>query len=152
VFHKVKTCRAVQPSVAQETPCIIESWASGGGHAKHLLPHRIFLKKTSKLKNEYRKYESRDSAVGIATGYGLDGRGIGVPSPGRGKISLFSTSSRPVPGPTEASTQWVPGDISPGVKRPGRKADHSPPSSAEVKKGGARPSPPPHHMSSWYSA
>jgi hypothetical protein len=29
--------------------------------------------------------------------------------------------------------QWVPGALSPGVKRPGREADHSFPSSAEVK-------------------
>jgi hypothetical protein len=29
--------------------------------------------------------------------------------------------------------QWVSGALSLGVKRPGRKADHSPPSSAEVK-------------------
>jgi hypothetical protein len=33
--------------------------------------------------------------------------------------------------------QWVPWALSPGVKREGREADHSPPSSAEVKKGGA---------------
>jgi hypothetical protein len=31
-------------------------------------------------------------------------------------------------GPTERPIRWVP-----GVKRPGRVADHSPPSSAEVK-------------------
>jgi hypothetical protein len=37
-----------------------------------------------------------------------------------------------------------------GVKRPERKADHSHPSSAEVKNGGAIPSLP--HMSSWHSA
>jgi hypothetical protein len=29
--------------------------------------------------------------------------------------------------------QWVPGALSLGVKWPGREADHSPPSSAEVK-------------------
>jgi hypothetical protein len=45
---------------------------------------------------------SRDSAVGIATGYGLDDRGVGT--------------------------------VSPGLKRLGREADHSPPASAEVKK------------------
>jgi hypothetical protein len=36
-------------------------------------------------------------------------------------------------GPTQPPIQWVPGDLSLGVKRPGREADHSPPSSAEVK-------------------
>jgi hypothetical protein len=36
-------------------------------------------------------------------------------------------------GPTQPPVQWVPGVLSPGVKaRPGRDADHSPPSSAEV--------------------
>jgi hypothetical protein len=54
-------------------------------------------------------------------------------SPGRVKNFLFSTSSRPVPGSTQPPIQWVPGALSPGVKRPGREADHSPPTTAEVK-------------------
>jgi hypothetical protein len=33
----------------------------------------------------------------------------------------------------QPSVQWVPGALSLGVKRPGREADHSPPSSAQVK-------------------
>jgi hypothetical protein len=48
-------------------------------------------------------------------------------------IFLFSTSSRTVLGPTQSPIQWVPGALSLGVKWPGREADHSPPSSAEVK-------------------
>jgi hypothetical protein len=36
-------------------------------------------------------------------------------------------------GPTQPPIQWVPGALSLGVKRPGREAGHSPPSSAEVK-------------------
>jgi hypothetical protein len=46
---------------------------------------------------------------------------------------LFATASRTALGPTQPPIQWVPGDLSLGVKRPGREADHSPPSSAEVK-------------------
>jgi hypothetical protein len=42
------------------------------------------------------------------------------------------------------------GALSPGVKRPGREADHSPPSSADVKNGGAIPLLP--HMPSWHRA
>jgi hypothetical protein len=76
----------------------------------------------------------RDSAVGIATGYGLDDRGVGVPSPGRVKNFLFCTSSRPALGSTHPPIQWVLGALSAGVKRPGREADYSPPSSSEVKK------------------
>jgi hypothetical protein len=36
-------------------------------------------------------------------------------------------------GLTQPRIQWVPGALSLQVKRPGREADHSPPSSAEVK-------------------
>jgi hypothetical protein len=36
-------------------------------------------------------------------------------------------------GSTQPPIQWVPGALSLGVKRAGREADHSPPSSAEVK-------------------
>jgi hypothetical protein len=43
---------------------------------------------------------------------------------------LFTTSSRLALGSTQPSIQWVPGVLSPGVKRPVREADHSPPTSA----------------------
>jgi hypothetical protein len=69
----------------------------------------------------------RDSVVGIATRYGLDGPGI-ESRWGRD----FSQSSRPALGPTQPPIQWVPG-LFPGVKRPGRGVDHTPSSSAEVK-------------------
>jgi len=36
-------------------------------------------------------------------------------------------------GPTQPPIQWVPGAPPLGVKRPGREADHSLPSRAEVK-------------------
>jgi hypothetical protein len=36
-------------------------------------------------------------------------------------------------GPTQPPIQWVPGALSLGVKRPGREADHSLLSRAEVK-------------------
>jgi len=45
----------------------------------------------------------------------------------------MKTVSRTALGPTQSSIQWVPGALSLGAKRPGREADHSPPSSAEVK-------------------
>jgi hypothetical protein len=46
---------------------------------------------------------------------------------------LFTTVSRTALGPTQLPVQWISGALSLGVKRLGRKADHSPPSSAEVK-------------------
>jgi hypothetical protein len=37
-------------------------------------------------------------------------------------------------GPTQPPIQWVPGALTlEEVKRPGREADHSPPSNAKVK-------------------
>jgi hypothetical protein len=55
--------------------------------------------------------------------------GVGVPVE-----SNFLHSSRPALGSTQPSIQWVLGALSPGVKQPGRGADHSSPGSAEVKK------------------
>jgi hypothetical protein len=55
-------------------------------------------------------------------------------SPGRVKNFHFSKSSRPALGPTQPPIQWVPEDLSPGVKGPGCEADNSPATSAEVKK------------------
>jgi hypothetical protein len=45
-------------------------------------------------------------------------------SPDTVKSFLFSTSSRPTLGPTQPPIQWVPGALSPGVKRQGRESDH----------------------------
>jgi hypothetical protein len=46
---------------------------------------------------------------------------------------LFTTVSSPALGPAQPPIQRLPGALSLGVKRPGREADHSRPSSAEVK-------------------
>jgi hypothetical protein len=48
-------------------------------------------------------------------------------------ISLFTSASRTALGPTQPPIQCVLGVLFLGLKRPGREADHSPPSNAEVK-------------------
>jgi hypothetical protein len=65
-------------------------------------------------------------------------------SPGRVKNFVFSASSRPVLGPTQPPIQWVQWALSLEVKRPGREADHLPPTSAEVQKTWIYTSTPPY--------
>jgi hypothetical protein len=66
------------------------------------------------------------------------------------QIFLYSKASRTALGLTQPPSQWVPGAISPRLKRPGREADHSPPPSASVNNGGAIPTL--LRTSSWRSA
>ena len=71
----------------------------------------------------------RDSSVGIATRYGLDGSGIETRWKAR-----FSALVQTGPGAHPASCTMGTGSLR-GVKRPGRGADHPPHLSAEVMKG-----------------
>jgi len=67
--------------------------------------------------------------------WGFEGQGLG--------IFLFTTMSRPAPGPTHPPIQRVPGALSLGINWPGRVADHLPPSSAKVKNAWSYTSTPP---------
>jgi hypothetical protein len=91
----------------------------------------------------------RDISVGIVTrpwAGRLMNRGS-VPSRAREfHLHNIQTGSESHPAPI----QWASVAVSPGVKRQERGADHSPPTSAEVKSGGATPSL--LHMSSWCCA
>jgi hypothetical protein len=84
---------------------------------------------------------SRDGVVGIATGYGLDDRGVGVRVPVESRI--FFSPRRP------ASYPMGTGALSPGVKWPGLEADHTSNVSMSRKCGSIHPLP---HTSSWRSA
>ena len=78
----------------------------------------------------------RDSAFGIVTRYGLDGRGIESPVGAR-----FSPRSGQDGGGGRPDRTWGPPSLLcngyrvsfPGVKRPGRGVNFPPASSAEVK-------------------
>jgi hypothetical protein len=87
---------------------------------------------------------SWDSSIGIVTGYGLDGLGL-IP----GSARLFSSPQHLDSGAHPASYPMGTGALSLRVKQQGHEADHSPPSSAEAKKGRAIPPLP--HMSSQHS-
>jgi hypothetical protein len=71
----------------------------------------------------------------------IDGLRAGRPGSiaGRGKIFLYSTASRLALGITQPPIHWILGALSSRVKRSGPETGHSPPSSAEIKNGGATP-------------
>jgi hypothetical protein len=86
-------------------------------------------------------FRSRDSLVGKAAGYWLEG-----PVSISGSVKFFQTDW----GPPIHLFNGCEGRFPRRLKRQGRENDHSSPSSAEVKKVGAIPPLP--HMSSWHSA
>jgi hypothetical protein len=75
-------------------------------------------------------------SFGVATGYGLEGRNS-IPISGRNVSILhrFPTGCGAHPTSHPVGT----GGFFSRVKRQGLEADHSPPSNAEVKNGGAVP-------------
>jgi hypothetical protein len=77
--------------------------------------------------------KSRGSAVGITTGYGLNDRGVGVRVPVGSRIF---TSYRPdrLNGPPSLLSNWYWGLFPLGLKRQGREAYNSSPTSAEANK------------------
>jgi hypothetical protein len=89
-------------------------------------------------------YYRRDSSVGIATGYGLDSKEVGVLVPLGAR--LFSSLRFPdlLWWSSQPPIQWVPWALSSGVKRSGRQADHSPLASAEIKNTRIYTSTPPY--------
>jgi hypothetical protein len=77
---------------------------------------------------------SRVSSGSIVPDYGLDDRAIGVRSPAEAKDFSSSLCVQTDSGAHPASCTMDTGVPSPGLKaRPGRDADHSPPSSADVE-------------------
>jgi hypothetical protein len=86
---------------------------------------------------------------GLALSYRLDGRGF-ESRKGLG-IFLLTTASRSALGPTKPPIQGVPGVLSLRVKRQGREADHSSPSSAEVKNSWSYTSTPQYAFMAWLS-
>jgi hypothetical protein len=91
------------------------------------------LNPTLSLTNYLLILMNRHISVGITTGYELDGRGS-IPSRGKRFLLVFRPALRPA-----QTSQWVPMYLFPWIRRPGREADHSFPSSAKIKKCEAIP-------------
>jgi hypothetical protein len=85
----------------------------------------------------------------IVLGYRLDDWGF-ESQQGLG-IFLFTTTSRLAVGPTQPPNQWAPVALSLGIKWMGHEADHSPPSSAEVKNACSYTFTPPYAFMVWCS-
>jgi hypothetical protein len=89
--------------------------------------------------------KSRDSAVGMATGYGLDDQGFGIRVPVEAKTVIPQRRPDRLWGPSSLISNGYKGEgLSQGVKRLGREAHHSSPTSAEVKKTWIYTSTPPY--------
>jgi hypothetical protein len=78
--------------------------------------------------------KKKQCSVGIALGYGLDDRGSRVRFPAvAGNISLHHHVQNGSGAHPASYLMGTGGSFLGGVKRPGRDADYSPPSNAEVK-------------------
>jgi hypothetical protein len=98
----------------------------------------------------YFNSESRDSSVAIATRLEAERpRYWGFYFRKGQEAFLFSTASRSALGPCQPPICWLLRTDSPGVKRQGREADHSPPSNVEVNNGGPIPPLPPRVFMAW---
>jgi hypothetical protein len=91
-----------------------------------MVPANRIKLKTIKLYTRYKRYSS---VVVGRPGFDSDGQ----------EIFLYSKASRRALRTTQPPIRCVPWTHFPVVKRPEREADHSPPSSAEIKNGGATP-------------
>jgi hypothetical protein len=97
---------------------------------KNLSPRRETNPRTAivQLDSLAHRWMNRESSVGIVLGYGLDNRGSRVRFPvGAGNFSLHRR--------VQNCSGTHPGSYPMGTRGsfPGREADHSPPSSVEVK-------------------
>jgi hypothetical protein len=116
-----------------------------GGCCKHANPSKS---QDRFLIRSYRKSRSQDSVVDVATGYWLDDRGVADRVPVGSRIfflHVVQTGSgahlTSYPMGTGGSFRWV--------KRTVREADHSPPTSGQVKKIWIYTSSPPYAFMAW---
>jgi hypothetical protein len=89
--------------------------------------------------------------IGIMSRLRMDDRGFKSRRKQEIYIYLFPKRFSPAQGPTPPPIKWIQGSLSPEVMRLGCKADHSPPSSVQVKYECTSTSTPPRPpMSLWH--
>jgi hypothetical protein len=64
-------------------------------------------------------------------------------------VSTYNNTITQYPWFCVPPIKWVPGDFSPELKRPGREANHTPPTSAQVKKTWTYTSTAPYVFMAW---
>jgi hypothetical protein len=131
--------------IATKLPLVAESYTIRSSRSRW--PVRQLLDTSSYIVKLSGIGGSRDSSVGIATRL-RDGRPR-FDSRQRLGIFLFTTASRPALGSTQPTIQWI-GGYFPGIRRPGRETDNSPPSKSKIILHRSSPSLP--HTSSWCGA
>jgi hypothetical protein len=109
--------------------CWVMKWKKWSRHSRGRVEgiQEKNINRESRFRRRHLVFVGRDSSVGIATRYGLDGTGI----ESRWRRD-FPQPSIPSLGLTQPPIQWVSG-LFPVVKRPELRVDHPPPSSTEVK-------------------
>jgi hypothetical protein len=122
------------PSLLEQSDICAENCFRANNNQNYLTLESHWSKILLCFYNLIKNAVSRDSVLSIATGYGLDDRVVGDRVPVGVKNFFFFKSSRPALWSTQPPIQSIPVALSAGVKRPGREADHSPPTSVEVKK------------------
>jgi hypothetical protein len=137
----LKGLRKTNTIPRQISQCLRRDYYSGSAEHEPRVLTRLCFSIYLQYYPVHTDHRNLDSSVIAVMGYGLDTR---VSNPGKGKIFLFSTTSKSSLGPTHP-IQWAPQTISLKMYWPGREADHSPSASAEVIRGGAIP------IYSWYS-
>jgi hypothetical protein len=126
-------CSGIKLCTAMKFPLGIVNLRSISGYNKHKgVPSGRCVK--GPVAFDILQYKPGASVFDIGTDYGLDDRGVGVRVSEEARILYSPGRPYRLLRPTQFSIQWVPGAFSPGIKRPGREVDHSPPTSAEVKK------------------
>jgi hypothetical protein len=144
---QVRTCESTHIHICIVTSCLSAELLPVVGTLSYILPGKIIClhfpsRHYVQYFNAKQIFKKWGSAVGIATGCGLNDQGNVVPIPEVGNFHFIS--STPSFEPSQPPTKCVMGPLSSVVKRQERESGHSLPTSAKVKKAWIYTSIPPY--------